>query len=180
MIGAVICAAAAGLMGTGSGLGQQRMNFAVVLHAGDWKAAKLYREIKRCREPIDGEDVRYKLTVDAPDMQRGLSVGPDTVMLSAFFQDSGAVMLRIYENEGAPALRRRISAELVDGLQHGDYVLRRHAGLDVVGVHEHEASPLAKDVNPLLDLVGDLLGRPFRQFVHRITAAAPEDNVLAV
>ncbi len=87
---------------TRTGLGRQRMNFAVVLHAGDWKTAKLYREIERYREPIDGEDVLYKLSGDAPDMRRGLSVGPDNVMLSAFFKDRGITMLRIYENEGSP------------------------------------------------------------------------------
>ena len=75
--------------------------FAAVLHAGDWKTAKLYREIETFREPIEGEDALYKLTGDAPDTQRGLSAAPHNVMVSAFFKDRGAVMLRIYENQGA-------------------------------------------------------------------------------
>ena len=89
-----------------SGLGRQRMNFSVLPHAGDWKAAKLYREIEKVRQPIDGEDVLYPLAGDAPDTQRGLAVGPDNVMLSAYFQDQGATICRLYENQGAPTRAR--------------------------------------------------------------------------
>ncbi|HDZ45043.1 hypothetical protein LCGC14_0161940 [marine sediment metagenome] len=91
---------------TRTGLGLQRMTFAAVLHAGDWKTAQLYREIETFREPIEGEDALYKLTGDAPDTQRGLAVAPHNVMVSAFFKDRGATMLRIYENQGAAVSAR--------------------------------------------------------------------------
>ena len=85
-----------------SGLGRQRMTFSILPHPGDWKAAKLYRETEKVHQPIDGEDVLYPLTGSAPDTQRGLAVGPDNVMLSAYFKDQGATTLRLYENQGAP------------------------------------------------------------------------------
>jgi len=89
-----------------TGLGFEKMNFAVLLHPGDWKAARLYREIEKYREPVEGEDLLYRLQGDGPDTCRGLSVAPDNVMLSAFFRDRGTVMLRIYENEGTPVRAR--------------------------------------------------------------------------
>ena len=85
-----------------SGLGRQRIQFSVLPHAGNWQPARLYREIEKVRQPIDGEDVLYPLTGDQPDTKRGLAVGPDNVTLSAFFKDRGQTILRIFENQGTP------------------------------------------------------------------------------
>ncbi len=83
-----------------TGLGCQQIQFAIQLHEGDWQAAQLYRKVEEYRQPLDGEDVLYRLEGDGPDTQRGLAVGPDNVTLSAFLDDDGATILRIYENAG--------------------------------------------------------------------------------
>jgi hypothetical protein len=83
-----------------TGLGCERMKFSVFLHRGDWRSARVYREAQRYREPVSGEDVLYPLKGDQDDTQRGLAVWPENITVSAFFEDRGVPVLRIYENEG--------------------------------------------------------------------------------
>ena len=83
-----------------TGLGYQDFRFAVFLHPGDWRAARLYREVERYRQPLDGQDPLRRLDGEEPDTRAGLALSPENVMLSAFFQDDGEAMLRVYENEG--------------------------------------------------------------------------------
>ncbi len=83
-----------------TGLGCQRIRFAIQFHAGDWQMGQLYRKIEEYRQPLDGEDVLYRLDGDGPDTHRGLAVGPEHVKLSAFFDDDGAVILRLFETAG--------------------------------------------------------------------------------
>lgn len=85
---------------TRTGLGYQDFRFALFLHAGTWRTARLYREVERYRQPLDGQDVLYPLDGQEPDTRRGLAVGPENVMLSGFFRDAGDALLRLYENEG--------------------------------------------------------------------------------
>ena len=83
-----------------TGLGCERMRFSVFLHSGDWRASRVYREARKYREPISGEDVLFQLKGDRSDSQRGLTVQPENVSVSAFFEDRGTVILRVYENDG--------------------------------------------------------------------------------
>ena len=83
-----------------TGLGYQDFRFAVFLHPGDWRAARLYREVERYRQPLDAQDPLCRLEGEEPDTRAGLALGPENVMLSAFFQDDAETMLRLYENEG--------------------------------------------------------------------------------
>jgi len=86
-----------------TGLGYQDFRFALLLHEGGWRAARLYQEIERYRQPLDARDVLYRLEGERPDTARGLAISPENVVLSAIFQDYQDVILRIYENEGRRA-----------------------------------------------------------------------------
>jgi hypothetical protein len=85
-----------------TGLGCQEMQFAILPHAGDWKASRMYREVELYRQPLDGADVLFPIAGDGPDTQRGLAVGPENVMLSAYYQDRGQTFLRVYDSAGEP------------------------------------------------------------------------------
>ncbi len=83
-----------------TGMGCQEMQFAILMHKGNWKDAALFRAIEMYREPMDGEEMLYKLAGGGPDHRRGLSVGPENIMLSAFFGDDDGTILRLYEITG--------------------------------------------------------------------------------
>ena len=86
-----------------TGLGYQDFRFAVLLHEGDWRDARLYREIERYRQPLDPREALSRPEGPLPDTGRGLAVGPENVVLSGFFQDNQDIILRVYENEGRQA-----------------------------------------------------------------------------
>ena len=90
-----------------TGLGYQRFRFALHLHEGDWRAARLCREIERYRQPLDAREVLGRPDGPGPNTARGIAVGPQNVMLSACFQDYHDRVLRVYESEG-----RRTTAEI--------------------------------------------------------------------
>ncbi len=83
-----------------TGLGCQEMKFAILPHAGDWKSAAIYRELEQYRQPLSGEDVLFPVAGDAPDTQRGLAIGPENVMLSAYYRDRGRTFARVYDSAG--------------------------------------------------------------------------------
>jgi alpha-mannosidase len=83
-----------------TGLGYQDIRFAVFLHEGDWRSARLYREVELYRQPLDAQDVLCRLDGELPDTARGLAVSPGNVMLSGVFADGEDFVLRIYENAG--------------------------------------------------------------------------------
>ena len=65
-------------------------------------------------------------------------------------------------------------------VQHLYDVLRRHVGLDVVHLREHEARSVAGEVgHAAADLVAHIGRRAAGQHLLRVAAAAPEADVLA-
>jgi len=86
-----------------TGLGYQDFRFAVALHTGDWREARLYREIECYRQPFEAREALARPDGTVPDTGRGLAVEPHHVALSGFFEDDRDVFLRLYENEGQPA-----------------------------------------------------------------------------
>jgi alpha-mannosidase len=83
-----------------TGLGPQEFRFAILLHQGDWRRARLYREVEEYRQPIAARDYNILLSGRGADRSEGLVVSPENVMLSGLYRDGKATMLRIYENEG--------------------------------------------------------------------------------
>ena len=87
-----------------TGMGYQSFRFALLLHNGTWRDARLYREVERFRQPLAPHEALCKPEGTMPNTGRGLTVGPDNVMLSGFFQDHAATppqfVVRVYENEG--------------------------------------------------------------------------------
>jgi len=83
-----------------TGLGFQNFKFAVFLHQGDWRAAKLYREVEKYRQPLQMANLPIKFNGSGPDSAQGLQVAPENVMVSGFYRDEESTILRVYENEG--------------------------------------------------------------------------------
>ncbi|MEW6354894.1 MAG: glycosyl hydrolase-related protein [Planctomycetota bacterium] len=83
-----------------TGLGFQEFRFAILLHRGDWRTARLYREVEEYRQPIAARDVNVRLAGRGADRVEGVMVSPENVMLSGLYREGGKTILRIYENEG--------------------------------------------------------------------------------
>ncbi|NOZ22472.1 MAG: hypothetical protein GXP25_15430, partial [Planctomycetes bacterium] len=83
-----------------TGLGFQEFRFAILLHPGDWRTARLYREVEEYRQPIAARDVNVRLAGRGADCAEGVAVSPENVMLSGLYCEKGKTILRIYENEG--------------------------------------------------------------------------------
>jgi len=83
-----------------TGLGFQPFKFAVVLHRGDWRAARLYREVEEFRQPIQAVNLPIRFDGKGPDGAEGLRLSPENVMLSGLYREGTKTILRIYENEG--------------------------------------------------------------------------------
>lgn len=91
-----------------TGLGPHEFRFAVLVHAGDWQKARLYREVEEYRQPIAARDYNILLRGKATDTVEGLALSPENVMLSGLYREGKATILRIYENEGR-ATKARIA-----------------------------------------------------------------------
>ena len=61
-------------------------------------------------------------------------------------------------------------------VEHGDDILRRHAGLDVVDAVEDVAAAGFEDVEILADVLFNFLRAGKTKHVLRVDAAAPEDQ----
>ena len=70
-------------------------------------------------------------------------------------------------------------AALADGIVHGQYVLHRAHGLDVVHRVEHESSARTEGPDALPHLLAHFVGGAERQRALRIDASAPEDQAVA-
>ena len=128
-----------------TGLGYQAFRFALVLHRGDWREAQLYREIERWRQPLVAREVLGRPDGSLPDAGRGLAVGPDNVMLSAFFQDYQDVVLRVYENEGRET---RAEVELPGELPEAELIDLLGQPIDEGRAIQQDGRRLAFDVAP--------------------------------
>ena len=83
-----------------TGLGAQEFRFAVFLHKGTWREGRLYREVEAYRQPIAARDFNFRLSGRGMDRRQGLSVTPANAMVSGFYREGDATLLRLYENEG--------------------------------------------------------------------------------
>ena len=66
-----------------------------------------------------------------------------------------------------------------DRVEHGDDILRRNIGLDVVDLLEDKSAAGIEDADLFSDMIGNLLGRRLRQDRLGVAAAAPEGDPAA-
>ena len=86
------------------GKGAQIFSYALYPHAGDWKDAKLYRQSLEYHSATRSLwKLRRLPDATLPEDHSFLTVKPENVVLSAFYQDGDALILRLYETGGTSA-----------------------------------------------------------------------------
>jgi alpha-mannosidase len=88
----------------------------------------VYLEARKYREPLVGEDPLYLLQGSEPDTGRGLTVHPENVAVSAFFEEQGVAILRLYEHEGAETVTRIALPFTISGVAVTDLLGRPLGG----------------------------------------------------
>ncbi len=85
------------------GVGRHTFTWSLLFHAGDWRAAGVMRESTSLRNPPEVLLPQGAPAPDLPAQRSFLSVEPANVLLSAFYAEEGAVILRVWESAGRPA-----------------------------------------------------------------------------
>ena len=81
-------------------LGWHTFRHRLVIHEGDWRAAGICVEADRLRFPPVPAKPRCPAPEAPGNVIGGLSVAPASVRLSAFYEDAGGYVLRLYESSG--------------------------------------------------------------------------------
>ena len=90
---------------------------------------------------------------------------------------SGVVATASAERAVYPAMPHY--AVLVGGVEHGDDVLRRHVGQDVVNLLKHETAARRENRNLPANVLADFVGRGVRENETGVAAAAPKREPVA-
>ena len=80
-----------------------------------WRGLRLNRKVEVYRQPIAARDFNFRLSGRGIDRRQGLSVTPANAMVSGFYREGEATLLRLYENEGR---RTRATVLLPSGFTH--------------------------------------------------------------
>jgi hypothetical protein len=86
------------------GIGLHRFKGSILLHEGDWREGKVYKQALLLRHPpdlifMDGEKEKSP-SPSLPPTFSFLSLEPDNLVLTAFYSQKGDYYLRFYEIEG--------------------------------------------------------------------------------
>jgi alpha-mannosidase len=81
-------------------LGWHEFRHRVIVHEGDWRAARICEEADRLRFPPLVVKPLGEEAGAPPNAIGGLCVSPANVRLSAFYEDAGGYVLRLYESSG--------------------------------------------------------------------------------
>ena len=82
--------------------GRHEFHWSIVLHEGDWRAAKMRQRAERLRQPVEVV-LPQGTSGELPSVASLLSLEPDQVVLSALYDEDGAVIVRLWEGEGRAA-----------------------------------------------------------------------------
>jgi len=105
------------------------------------------------------------------------AVGSKPVAVVLWEQLSDARWMTPHTSVHAASMRR--SPAFMGGIQHGNDVLSRDIGLNIVNLGEYVPSPRLEYANLLSDMFADFLGRSIRKNVLSIAPAAPKDDLAA-
>jgi hypothetical protein len=80
--------------------GRHEFNWSIVWHEGDWQAGGIGELARRLREPLEVLVPDGVPAADLPSSGSCLSIEPESVALSALYEEGDAVILRLYETRG--------------------------------------------------------------------------------
>jgi alpha-mannosidase len=84
--------------------GTQVFHYALIPHAGDWRRGDITRLSVAFHRPLQAMPrTHWSRNGDLPESRSFLTITPDHVLLSAWYEDQGNILLRIYESSGHTA-----------------------------------------------------------------------------
>lgn len=84
--------------------GKQVFHYALIPHRGNWREDRIVQRSAAFHRPLRAVPrIRWSRDGDLPETQSFLKITPDHVLLSAWYEDQGKILLRIYESAGQDA-----------------------------------------------------------------------------